>query len=48
MNITLVGFGQTVCKPVSPSCQDCLNNNLCPAGKNILYGKGKKKNKNQT
>ncbi|KAF8787035.1 Endonuclease III-like protein 1 like protein [Argiope bruennichi] len=27
----LVGFGQTICKPINPKCADCLNKNLCPS-----------------
>jgi endonuclease-3 len=34
LNVMLVGFGQTVCKPVSPSCANCslLKAHLCPYG----------------
>ncbi|XP_054719874.1 endonuclease III-like protein 1 isoform X2 [Uloborus diversus] len=29
----LVGFGQTICKPVNPKCHQCFNVQLCPFGK---------------
>nr|CAB3264467.1 endonuclease III-like protein 1 [Phallusia mammillata] len=31
VNWLLVGFGQQVCLPVSPKCEFCLNNQICPA-----------------
>lgn len=34
VNHLLVGFGQTVCKPVGPKCTSCLNIELCPFGRN--------------
>lgn len=42
VNHLLVGFGQTVCKPVSPQCATCLNYELCPFGKDYLKQKMKK------
>ena len=30
INFTLVGFGQTVCKPRNPLCGNCDINDLCP------------------
>ncbi|CAN7989074.1 unnamed protein product, partial [Ixodes hexagonus] len=33
VNLLLVGFGQTVCKPVNPKCSSCLNLQLCPYGR---------------
>ncbi|KAG8234708.1 hypothetical protein J437_LFUL014324 [Ladona fulva] len=50
VNHLLVGFGQTICRPVNPLCGTCLNNELCPEGKKVLSrdkktekkGKGKK------
>lgn len=33
VNHLLVGFGQTVCKPVGPKCSSCLNVELCPFGR---------------
>ncbi|GFS28735.1 hypothetical protein NPIL_208531 [Nephila pilipes] len=43
INLTLVGFGQTICRPVGPSCEKCLISNLCPFGRGVLSGKNKKK-----
>ena len=31
VNHMLVGFGQTVCLPVSPKCESCEINGLCPS-----------------
>lgn len=49
INHLLVGFGQTICKPVGPKCDDCLNRNICPSssagkskGTSKSKGKGKK------
>lgn len=39
VNHLLVGFGQTVCKPVGPKCSSCLNSELCPFGS--IQGKPK-------
>lgn len=39
VNHLLVGFGQTVCKPVGPKCSSCLNSELCPFGR--TQGKAK-------
>nr|CAD7594393.1 unnamed protein product [Timema genevievae] len=33
INHLLVGFGQTICRPVNPLCGTCLNNTLCPFGR---------------
>ncbi|KAM6155638.1 endonuclease III-like protein 1 [Rhynchocyon petersi] len=33
INSLLVGFGQQICRPVRPRCQDCLNKLLCPAAR---------------
>ncbi|ESP01460.1 hypothetical protein LOTGIDRAFT_95778, partial [Lottia gigantea] len=30
-NHLLVGFGQTICLPVTPRCAECLNQNICPS-----------------
>ena len=38
INEILVGFGQTVCLPVNPKCQECLLNNICPEGIKNLGG----------
>lgn len=31
VNKLLVGFGQTICTPVSPHCDECLNSAICPS-----------------
>ena len=31
INLILVGFGQSICKPVSPQCRNCFNNKICPS-----------------
>ncbi|KAK9499576.1 hypothetical protein O3M35_002595 [Rhynocoris fuscipes] len=36
VNHLLVGFGQTICKPVGPLCQNCLNKKLCPSAPKSL------------
>lgn len=33
INYLLVGFGQTICLPIRPKCNLCLNNNICPFSK---------------
>ncbi|KRT78570.1 hypothetical protein AMK59_8579 [Oryctes borbonicus] len=30
VNQLLVGFGQQICQPVKPKCNECLNNKICP------------------
>jgi endonuclease-3 len=30
MNVLLVGFGQQICLPRNPKCDECLAKNLCP------------------
>lgn len=42
INLLLVGFGQQICKPVSPKCDGCLNANICPSA---FAGSPKKKKK---
>ncbi|CAB3253151.1 unnamed protein product [Arctia plantaginis] len=37
VNHLLVGFGQTICLPIGPTCHECLNRDICPSS-----GKGKK------
>lgn len=41
INLLLVGFGQQICKPVGPKCDECLNSAICPSAK--LPTKKKKK-----
>jgi len=31
VNHMLVGFGQTICRPVNPHCVSCLNKTTCPS-----------------
>ncbi|KAM6079586.1 endonuclease III-like protein 1 isoform 1-T1 [Theristicus caerulescens] len=33
INWLLVGFGQQTCLPVNPRCNECLNQDICPAAK---------------
>uniref|UniRef100_A0A1A9WHT9 HhH-GPD domain-containing protein n=1 Tax=Glossina brevipalpis TaxID=37001 RepID=A0A1A9WHT9_9MUSC len=44
VNHLLVGFGQTVCIPVKPKCESCLNSNICPSAPKSAQ---KKINKNE-
>ncbi|KAM3959186.1 nth-like DNA glycosylase 1 [Aphomia sociella] len=37
VNHLMVGFGQTICTPISPICNECLNRDICPSS-----GKGRK------
>mmetsp|Transcript_13044 Transcript_13044/g.33303 ORF Transcript_13044/g.33303 Transcript_13044/m.33303 type:complete len:297 (+) Transcript_13044:263-1153(+) len=39
INLLLVGFGQTICTPVSPNCEACHINNTCPSA---FKARGKK------
>lgn len=39
INHLLVGFGQTICQPVRPKCDECYNNVICPSSQ---VGKKKK------
>lgn len=40
LNCLLVGFGQTICKPIGPQCRSCDVNSLCPEGRrNLRYEK---------
>ena len=41
INWLLVGFGQQICRPVGPKCNECLNRNLCPVGKTSMPNKNK-------
>lgn len=31
VNHMLVGFGQTICRPVGPHCVSCVNKPICPS-----------------
>lgn len=33
INKLLVGFGQTICTPLRPKCDECYNNVICPSAK---------------
>lgn len=44
VNKLLVGFGQTICTPVSPHCNECLNAPICPSS-GIKMKKVKKEKK---
>ncbi|EDV27688.1 uncharacterized protein TRIADDRAFT_21050 [Trichoplax adhaerens] len=33
INCLMVGFGQTICLPINPLCDNCLNKPICPYGK---------------
>lgn len=45
VNHLLVGFGQTICKPVNPQCSTCSNLSLCPFGKKEVKNVKKPKKK---
>eukprot|EP00921_Rhytidocystis_pertsovi_P006068 GHVQ01010318.1.p1 GENE.GHVQ01010318.1~~GHVQ01010318.1.p1 ORF type:complete len:390 (-),score=61.73 GHVQ01010318.1:571-1740(-) len=34
-NLIMVGFGQQVCKPVSPKCLECRVQHMCPVGQQM-------------
>ncbi len=43
INHLLVGFGQTICKPIAPRCWDCPVKDLCPyTAKNLEPDKNSK------
>ncbi|XP_045485639.1 endonuclease III-like protein 1 [Pieris rapae] len=31
VNHLMVGFGQTICLPIGPNCDECLNKDICPS-----------------
>ncbi|KAE9538094.1 hypothetical protein AGLY_006066 [Aphis glycines] len=41
VNHMLVGFGQTICRPIGPHCASCLNKTTCPSA--VLNSPSKKK-----
>lgn len=44
INHLLVGFGQTICKPVGPKCDQCDNNSICPSSRiNQTTGKSRRR-----
>lgn len=49
INHLLVGFGQTICTPLRPKCDQCYNQVLCPYYRlNTVGGKPKKEVKKET
>eukprot|EP01087_Luapelamoeba_hula_P013771 TRINITY_DN3961_c0_g1_i1.p1 TRINITY_DN3961_c0_g1~~TRINITY_DN3961_c0_g1_i1.p1 ORF type:complete len:274 (+),score=55.35 TRINITY_DN3961_c0_g1_i1:525-1346(+) len=46
VNTMLVGFGQTICKPVGPKCTTCLLSKTCPTGIELLSPDAQDKKKN--
>ncbi|XP_006613274.1 endonuclease III-like protein 1 [Apis dorsata] len=42
INYLLVGFGQEICLPRFPKCDECLNKDICPFTKNTKSGMKKK------
>ncbi|EJD06230.1 DNA glycosylase [Fomitiporia mediterranea MF3/22] len=44
INHLLVGFGQTICLPVGPRCDDCTlsTSGLCPSAQNVKTSKSRK------
>lgn len=42
VNLMLVGYGQTVCRPVHPLCSECPVRHLCPTGLQQRKTKAKK------
>ncbi|XP_068631723.1 endonuclease III-like protein 1 isoform X2 [Battus philenor] len=42
VNHLMVGFGQTICLPVGPSCEKCLNNGICPSSGKLKRSPNKK------
>ncbi|KAL9655678.1 hypothetical protein ABK040_002338 [Willaertia magna] len=49
INYVLVGFGQTVCKPVGPKCETCVVKDTCHYHKDLMSDKiEKKKSKKRT
>jgi endonuclease-3 len=42
VNLNLVGFGQTICTPKNPKCDECLNSEICPYAKENSTNKKKK------
>lgn len=43
INHLLVGFGQTICTPARPKCDQCLNNIICPGSLTKKSASGKVK-----
>jgi len=43
VNQVLVGFGQTICRPISPKCAECVLKLECPSAETSKKVKGKSK-----
>ncbi|KAF2075011.1 hypothetical protein CYY_003663 [Polysphondylium violaceum] len=48
VNHLIVGFGQTVCLPTTPKCQNCTINDLCPTGIANMKANARKESKKQS
>ncbi|XP_013143761.1 PREDICTED: endonuclease III-like protein 1 isoform X2 [Papilio polytes] len=42
VNHLMVGFGQTICLPLGPSCDKCLNKDICPSSGKLKRSPNKK------
>ena len=47
LNRSLVRFGQQVCKPINPSCNICVINDVCPKDFSMELAKKEKKKKSK-
>ncbi len=47
LNRSLVRFGQQVCKPINPSCNICVINDICPKDFSMELAKKEKKKKSK-
>jgi hypothetical protein len=53
LNLLFVGFGQTICAPIKPKCDECLNKEIClesphnKLGTRITVGKLGKRSPNK-
>ncbi|XP_045535724.1 endonuclease III-like protein 1, partial [Papilio machaon] len=43
VNHLMVGFGQTICLPLGPSCDKCLNKDICPSSGKLKRSSPNKK-----
>jgi endonuclease-3 len=48
INSLLVGYGQTLCRPVGPKCDICVIREFCPTGNANLSTSSSKKKKGKT
>lgn len=42
ITLLMVGFGQTICTPTKPKCEECVNNKICPSAFKESVAKKKK------